>query len=264
MDKTLRELQKVSKLIDEQKKKIQNGDNEPIEEIKNQRKKSDSLMEQLSELKAQEKEMDLKLKILKKREQLANMEKKLEKELEEDRFYQEKPDVEGYIKLREEKWQRDFQELILKLREIEVYEIENQVTEETKEAKENLTKEIKKLIKIKQQTKARNNFNKIKRGMGKFTKGVASFSNEMAKFSNEMSKIGGGVSNSAFNSSDWENFFDDKPTRSPSKRRKTKKTKKTKKRKKSKKRKKTTSGGGNMFGGFDGMKMNNKTMFEGF
>ncbi len=258
MDKSLRELKKVSDLIEEQKKKIQSGDNEPIEEIKNQRQRNDSLMQQLNDLKAQEKEMDLKLKILKKKEALANLERKLDQQFEDDRFYQEKPDAEGYIKLREEKWERDFQELILKLREIEVYEIENAVTDETKEAKENLTKEIKKLIKIKQQTKARNNFNKIKRGMLKFSRGVGSFSNEMAKFSNEMSKIGGGVGNSAFDSNDWQNFFDDKPQRKTTTRKrksKSKSKKKSKKRKKSKRKstKSTSSGSGgigNMFEGF--------------
>jgi len=255
MDKSLEDLKRVAKMLDNQKKiqdgknEIQDGKNEPIEEIKNVRTRKDSLESSLAELMREEKELNLRLKILKKKEDLEKIHEKLELKLEEERFYEEKKDAEGYTQLRDDKWARDFDELILKLKQVEDAEANQTIDVETaNEQKELLTNEIKRLVSIKNKNKAKNRLNKIGRGLKKVTKGIGSFSKEMSKFSNEMGKFGNSVGghgkvggSGGFDSRTWENFFNDKPssTSSPSKPRKRRRTKKAKKGKKGKKRRKS-------------------------
>jgi len=247
MDKSLEDLKRVAKMLDNQKKiqdgknEIQDGKNEPIEEIRNIRTRKDSLESSLAELMREEKELNLRLKILKKKEDLEKIHEKLELKLEEERFYEEKKDAEGYTQLRDDKWARDFDELILKLKQVEDAEANQTIDVETaNEQKELLTNEIKRLVSIKNKNKAKNRLNKIGRGLKKVTKGIGSFSKEMGKFGDSVGgqgKVGG---SGGFDSRTWENFFNDKPssTSSPSKPRKRRRTKRTKKGKKAKKGKK--------------------------
>ncbi len=272
MHKSLIDLERAGKFADEQrKKKIQSGENEPIDEIRQQRTRKDSLEQQMAELVAKEKEMTLRLKILKKQEQLEKVQVRFDQITEEESYYTDKPDQKGYIRLRDEKWQNDFQELIVKLKNIELDEFNGTVDLLTsQEAKANVTKQIKILISIKKKTSTKNTFNKLKRGLQKTFKGIGSFSNEMSKLSNELGKFGNQVGGGQGKQSttDWNSFFSDKPKRSKTtkttKKRKSRKTKKkakksktTKKRKKSKKRSTSTESEpetignmGNMFEGF--------------
>jgi len=167
---------------------------EPIAEIKQQRERKHSLEQQMAELNAQEKELNLRYRILKKKEQLEKVQLRFEQITEEESYYTEKPDKKGYVELREQKWQDDFQELIIKLKNIELDEVNGTVDIKTsQEAKVNVTKQIKKLISIKKKTSTKNTMNKIKRGITKTIKGIGSFSKEMSKFSSEMSKFGNQV-----------------------------------------------------------------------
>ena len=264
MHKSLIDLKNASDMIDEEKKRerTQRGDNDPIPEIKQQRQRNDSLEQQMAELNAQEKELNLRYKILKKKEQLEKIQLKFDQITAEDSFYTDKTDKEGYTQLRSDKWQNDFQELIIKLKNIELDEFEGKIDLQTaQEAKGNVNKQIKKLISIKKKTNTANTMNKLKRGIQKTMKGIGSFSNEMSKFGSEMSKFGNQVGDGGSNNStDWENFFNDKPKRSKptkttkkrkSRKRKSKtKTTKTTKKRKRKSKTKTQKKPSHDFGGF--------------
>jgi len=223
----------------------------------------------MAELQAKEKELNLRYKIIKKKEQLEKIQLRFDQITEEESYYTDKPDKNGYTQLREDKWQNDFQELIVKLKNIELEEFNGTVDlQVSAEAKANVTNQIKKLISIKKKASTRNTMNKLKRGFQKTMKGIGSFTKEMSKFSGEMSKFGNqvGGSDKNYNSTNWENFFSDKPTRTKTtkttkKRKSRKRSKTTKKAKKSKKRKsrkrsKTTKTqepsqeSGSSFGGF--------------
>jgi len=250
MHKSLIDLERAGKFADEQrKKKIQSGENEPIDEIRQQRTRKESLEQQMAELVAKEKEMTLRLKILKKQEQLEKVQVRFDQITEEESYYTDKPDQKGYIRLRDEKWQNDFQELIVKLKNIELDEFNGTVDLQTsQEAKANVTKQIKILISIKKKTSTKNTFNKLKRGLKKTFKGIGSFSNEMSKLSNELGKfgnqVGGGQGGGQQSTTDWDSFFSDKPKRTKTtkttKKRKSRKTKKKAKKPKKRKRSKTT------------------------
>ena len=248
MDRSLEKLKEVSDLIDEMRKKkaTQSGQNEPIDEIKQQRSRKDSLESQMAELDLREKEMKLRLKILKKKEDMVKLEQKLEAESIENRYYTEKPDTKGFIELREQKWEQEFQELISNLQRIEEEQYNGNIDDnEANEAKVNITKQINKLVKIKKQTISKNRMTKLKRGMNKVLKGVSTVSNEVSKISSELGQLGnmsGYDTKSSGNSTDWANFFNDKPSRS------TKSTKKSKKRKSPKS--KATRSSSSMFDGF--------------
>jgi len=267
MHKSLIDLKKAGEMLDEQEKvdKIHRGENDPIPEIKQQRQRKDSLEQQLADLKAKETELNLRYKILKKKEQLEKIQVRFDQITEEESYYTEKPDSKGYTQLRDEKWQNDFQELIVKLKNMELDEFDGTIDLQTsQEAKANVTKQIKTLISIKKKTSTRNTMNKLKRGFQKTMKGIGSFSKEMSKFSGEMSKFGNqvGGSDGGYSSVDYSKFFDDKPQRSTkttkkrksSKKSKSSKKAKTTKKRKSRKKSKTTktqkkSSGG--FGGFE-------------
>jgi len=94
------------------------------------------------------------------------------------------PDKQGYTKLREEKWLRLFDEQVVKLVEIEQAQADGTLTEEeAEEAKEIVTKEIKRLKKIKSSVKAKNRMIKFQRGIKKFFKGTATVTKEIGKIS---------------------------------------------------------------------------------
>lgn len=208
---------------------IEAGKSIPV--IEERRIRTDSLQAKMSDLKKQEAEMRLKLKIMATKEKMAKMQKRLDEQAVEDSFYNDKPDGEGYRRLRNEKWERDFEDLIIRLKDIEDAEANKTITvEEATEAKKIITKEIKQLKSIKSSVKLKNRMNKFRRGMQKFLKGSASFSKEMRKFGDSMSTMGTGES-SGGNASQFENFFTDRKTP-------TTKSKKKSKRKSKKKRKK--------------------------
>lgn len=216
---------------------------EPIEPIQQQRTKTDSLMSHLAKMKQEEQEIDLKLKIIKKQEEIARKQGKLDVIAQENSYLTELPDKEGYTKLREEKWLRQFEELVIKLVEIEQAQSDGTLTEEeAEEAKKTVTKEIKKLKKIKSNLITRNRMNKFQRGIRKFFKGTATVTKEIGKISDGIGKFGDSVGSSGGDmgkATSFENFFSDKPTRTSSpkkKRRKKSKSKKGKGKGKGKKR----------------------------
>ncbi len=270
MHKSLIDLKRASDLIDE-KNKIESeaepldspepiAEGEPIAEIKQGRQRKDSLEQQMADLNAQEKELNLRYKILKKKEQLEKIQLRFEQITEEESFYTEKTDTKGYTQLRDDKWQNDFQELIIKLKNIELDEFEGKVDLQTsQEAKANVTKQIKKLISIKKRTTTKNRLNKLKRGFKSTMKGIGNLSNEIGKVTDDLGKMGGqfGEGKRSKNNTDWDNFFSDTPKKSKStnttkKRKSRKKGKKSKTRKKAKKTKstKTTKKRSGDFGGF--------------
>lgn len=278
MHKSLIDLKNASDKIDEQRRNEAEpldspeplAEGEAISGIKDQRERKHSLEQQMAQLEAKEKEMTLRLKILKKKEQLEKVQVRFDQITEEESYYTDRPDSKGYVRLRDDKWQQDFQELIVKLKNIELDEFNG--TEDlltSQEAKANVTNQIKKLISIKKKCSSRNTMNKIKRGFQKTMKGIGSFSKEMSKFSGEMSKFGNqvGGGQGKRDTTDWESFFSDKPKRSKTtkttKKRKSRKSRKTKKKSKksktTKKRKKSkrsktpkTQESTNGFGSFEG------------
>jgi len=249
--------------------KVKDLKDEVIEPIRQQRTKTDSLMSHLSRMKQEEQELDLKLKIIKKQEEIAKKQGKIDVIAQENSYLSDLPDKEGYIKLREEKWLRQFEEQVVKLVEIEQAQVDGTLTEEeAEEAKETVNKEIKRIKKIKSNVISKNRLNKFQRGIRKFFKGTATVTKEIGKISDGLGKLGGDVgSGSDFGkASSFENYFTDKPRAKTSstkkKRRRKSKSKKTKgkKRRRSRRKSKTTtnetnetpqpsSGIGDFFGG---------------
>ena len=214
MHKSLIDLKEAIKFNDKQKKReAEEEEAEPLDSpeplaegeaisgIKQGRQRKDSLEQQMAELNSQEKELNLRYKILKKKEQIEKVQLRFDLITEEESFYTDRPDEKGYVQLRDEKWQNDFQALIIKLKNIELDEVNGTVDVETsQEAKANVTKQIKKLISIKKKTKSRNIMNKLKRGIKKTVKGIGGLSKEMNKLSGEMSKFGNQVGGRSKNS----------------------------------------------------------------
>jgi len=210
---------------------------QPIEPIQQQRTKKDSLMSHLARMKQEEQELDLKLKIIKKQEDIAKKQGKLDVVEQENAYLSELPDKEGYTKLREEKWLRLFEEQVVKLVEIEQAQADGTLTEEeSEEAKKIVTKEIKRLKKIKSTVITRNRMNKLQRGIRKFFKGTATVTKEIGKISDGVGgSVGGG--GDFGKASSFENYFSDKPTRaSPTKKKRRRKSKSKKGKVKGKKR----------------------------
>jgi len=191
-------------------------DGQPIEPIQQQRTKKDSLMSHLAKMKQEELELDLKLKIIKKQEEIAKKQGKLDVIEQENAYLTELPDKEGYTKLREEKWLRLFEEQVVKLVEIEQAQADGTLKEEeAEEAKKTVTKEIKKLKKIKSNVISRNRMNKFQRGIRKFFKGTATVTKEIGKISDGIGKfgdsVGGGGDMGKAKASSFEDFFSDSP-----------------------------------------------------
>jgi len=243
-------------------------DGQPIEPIQQQRTKKDSLMQHLAKMKQEELELDLKLKIIRKQEEIAKKQGKLDVIEQENSYLTELPDKEGYTKLREEKWLRLFEEQVVKLVEIEQGQADGTLTEEeSEEAKKIVTKEIKKLKKLKSNVISRNRMNKFQRGIRKFFKGTATVTKEIGKISDGIGQfgnsVGGGGDFGKAKASSFEDFFSDKPTRTSSPKKKRRRKSKGKKGKKGKKRRRkskrtqtetetepTEQRSGGAFGGF--------------
>ena len=239
-------------------------DEEPIEPILNLRRRTNSLQGTLSDLKRQEEEMKLKLKIMATKEKMARMQKKIDEQAKEDSFYNDVPDRDGYRRFRNEKWEREFEDLVVRLKEIEDAETAKSISvEDATEAKKIITKEIKHLKSIKSSVNMKNKMNKFRRGMQKVLKGAGSFSKEMGKLGDSMGKMGTGQ-NFGGEGQQFENYFSDSPRgkrSSPTKkRRKSRKSSKSKSKSKKRRRKSTrkttvqetskpSSNGGDWFGG---------------
>ncbi len=207
-------------------------DGQPIEPIQQQRTKKDSLMQHLAKMKQEELELDLKLKIIRKQEEIARKQGKLDVVEQENAYLSELPDKEGYIRLREEKWLRLFEEQVIKLVEIEQAQANGTLTEEeSEEAKKTVTKEIKRLKKIKSNVISRNRMNKFQRGIRKFFKGTATVTKEIGKISDEIGKFGDSVGGGGDmgKASSFEDFFSDKPRRTSSPKKKRRRKSKSKK-----------------------------------
>ncbi len=218
-------------------------DGQPIEPIQQQRTKKDSLMQHLAKMKQEELELDLKLKIIKKQEEIARKQGKLDVVEQENAYLTELPDKEGYTQLREEKWLRLFEEQVVKLVEIEQAQANGTLKEEeAEEAKKTVTKEIKRLKKIKSNVISRNRMNKFQRGIRKFFKGTATVTKEIGKISDGIGKFGDSVGGGGDmgKASSFEDFFSDKPRRTSSPKKKRRRKSKGKKGKKGKKRRRKT------------------------
>jgi len=177
--------------------------------------------------------MKLKLKILATKEKMGKMQEKLDEQALEDSFYNDLPDKEGYRRFRIEKWEREFEELVIRLKQIEDAELDKTITvEEATEAKKVITKEIKRLKSIKSSVDMKNKFNKLRRGIQKTMKGIGSVTNELGKFGDQMGQFGTGQKFGG-EGQQFENFFSDRKT--------TTKTTTTKKRRKSSKKKRKKS-----------------------
>lgn len=203
---------------------------EVIKPIKDLQIKKNSLMIHLARMKQEEQELDLKLKIIKKQEELARKQGKLDEIEQENAYLTDLPDKQGYTKLREEKWLRLFDEQVVKLVDIEQAQADGTLKEEeAEEAKQSVTKEIKRLKKIKSSIKAKNRMIKFQRGIRKFFKGTATVTKEIGKISDGIGKFGDSVGSGGDfgRKTDWENYFVDKPRAKAS-------STKTKRRRKSK------------------------------
>ena len=219
---------------------------EPIEVIGQQRRRENSLQANLAELKRQENEMRLKLKILATKEKMGRMQEKLDEQALEDSFYNDLPDKEGYRRFRTEKWEREFEELVIRLKQIEDAELDETITiEEATEAKKVITKEIKRLKSIKSNVNTKNRFNKLRRGIQKTMKGINSVTKGMGKLGDSMGQ--GQFGQKGGEGQSFENFFSDRKTTTKTKtttkkrRKSSKKSSKTKKKRRKSRRKKTTS-----------------------
>ena len=216
---------------------------EVIKPIKDLQMKKNSLMIHLARMKQEEQELDLKLKIIKKQEELARKQGKLDEIEQENAYLTDLPDKQGYTQLREEKWLRLFDEQVVKLVDIEQAQADGTLTEqEAEEAKEIVTKEIKRLKKLKSSIKAKNRMIKFQRGIRKFFKGTATVTKEIGKISDGIGKFGdrvGGGSDFG-KQTDWENYFVDKPrTKTSSTKTKRRRKSKSKNPKSKKKRRKS-------------------------
>lgn len=242
---------------------------ETIDPIKLNKRRLDSLQQIYAELDKQDKEQTLKLKILKKK---ATIERKkelyqtvMEIQAEQDKYYEEPKNEEGYYVLKEEKWNNEYDELLIQLA---------RATDE--DQRKTFNKQLKKLEGIRSKNKTKNRMNRIIRGINKTSQKIGQITRGVGKFADEIGQMGGQMGNvgqsnrsssrkrtgkkrasgkSEFDSFedffknkpsgkggskgvDWNNFFQDKPKTIAKADRKQRKTKK--KKKKSKKKKRTT------------------------
>jgi len=176
---------------------------ETIDPLKIDKRKLDSLQQIYAQLDKEEKEQNLKLKILKKKESIAKKQEKFDElvaiQKEKDRFYEEPRNAEGYFVLKEEKWNREYDELMIKLAKAE-----------TDDDRKPIQKKLKRLEWIKRKNKQKNTANKIFRGINKTTAKIGTVTQGIGKFADEMSKMGGGqVGGGSKSKTNFENFFSD-------------------------------------------------------
>lgn len=238
---------------------------ETIDPIKLNKRRLDSLQQIYAELDKEDKEQSLKLKILKKRETIDKKKRKyqeyMEIKAEQDKYYEMPKNSEGYFVLKEEKWNDEYDELLLKLA--------NTTDEDTKKA---INKELKRLEGIRSKNKTKNRMNRIVRGINKTSQKIGSVTRGVGKFADELGQMGGqnqskqskrkgggkkidfdnffvdksgGKSKGSGSEIDWDNFFKDKPKKKANgkqtKEKKAKKKKPAKRKKKTAKRKKKTA-----------------------
>jgi hypothetical protein len=190
-----------------------------IDPIEKQRRRLDSLRQIYANLEREEAEENLKIKIIKKKENIANKREKIQQVIDEqkekDKFYEEPQNAEGYWILKE-KWYIEYEDLMVKLA--------NATTDEDRKP---INKELKRLENIQKKNKTKNTMNKITRGInkttrgiGKVTQGIGKFADEIGKVGNELSAVGGksgGKSSGNFSNNSggkefekFGNFFKDK------------------------------------------------------
>lgn len=190
-----------------------------IDPLENERKKLDSLRQIYAKLEKEEAEENLKIRIIKKQESIANKREKMQEMIDEqrerDKFYEEPKNDEGYWVLKEDKWNREYDELMIKLAQTEG--IENQKP---------IQQQLKKLENIKKKNKAKNTMNKITRGINKTTqkiasvsKGIGKFADEIGEMGNQMGAVGSANQRKASGKtqkknefSQFETFFQNKPS----------------------------------------------------
>ena len=244
--------------------------NETIDPIKLNKRRLDSLQQIYAELDKEDKEVNLKLRILKKKETIRRKkeiyQEVMEIQAEQDKYYEEPKNVEGYYVLKEDKWNDEYYEWQIKL-----------ANAKTDEERKQFNKELKKLESIRSKNKTKNRMNRIIRGINKTTEKIGQITRGVGKFADEIGQMGGQMGNvgqsnrssrkrtgkkrasgkSEFDSFedffknkpnekkgkgvDWNNFFQDKPKPIAKADRKQRKTKKKKKKSKKKKRKSTKS-----------------------
>lgn len=227
---------------------------ETIDSLKTERRKLDSLRQIYAELEKEDQEENLKIRILKKKASIQNKREKMQEyndmKAEQDKFYEEPKNAEGYYLLKESKWNTEYDELMIKLARA--------INDEQRKP---IQKDLKRLENIRKKNKAKNTMNKITRGINKGTqmvanasKGIGKFADEIGQMGNSMGAVGSNKQRKASGKTTkknefdgFEDFFKDKGSKrqegidffSPKKATK-KKVTKTKTRKATKKKKKVT------------------------
>lgn len=151
---------------------------EAIEEIAIQRRRKDSLIQNLREIQKEKDEIKMKLKIISGKKEIEELEKKLQKEIEEESYYTD-VNKDGTKTLRTEKYEKDMDDLQAQLKE---------ATEPEKQ--KYLKKKINNLKMIKVQTKVQNTMVKLPKWIAKGGKYINEFSEGMGKMGNELASIG--------------------------------------------------------------------------
>lgn len=156
---------------------------ETIDPIEKKRRRLDSLRQIYAELEREEAEENLKIKIHKKKQSIAQKREKMEEiiseQREKDKFYEEPQNEEGYWVLKEEKWNREYEDLMISLAKAT-----------NDEQRKPIQKELKRLENIKKKNKAKNTMNKITRGINKTTQKIGSVSRGIGKFADEIGQMG--------------------------------------------------------------------------
>jgi hypothetical protein len=156
---------------------------ETIDPIEKKRRRLDSLRQIYAELEREEAEENLKIKIHKKKQSIAQKREKMEEiiaeQREKDKFYEEPQNEEGYWILKEEKWNREYEDLMISLAKAT-----------NDEQRKPIQKELKRLENIKKKNKAKNTMNKITRGINKTTQKIGSVSRGIGKFADEIGQMG--------------------------------------------------------------------------
>lgn len=218
----------------EKQKKILNLKNE-IQKLEGKLQEDDTENLELQELKRQKEELKQMQEQEKLKQEIDQMQQKLAEQQREDSYYTEKPDKDGIVKLRKEKYQQSMKELQieeLRLKSLIIRCVDPRDRGEAKEKLKDVQNKMKQLKMIKTQTTMKNIMVKLPRWINKATSSIGEISKGLGSMGGEM-----GSSNNNTNYYVGDNPFDLNNTQNKT----SNKTKKSKKGKKSKKSKKSRS-----------------------
>ncbi len=210
--KQLAQLETKLKILEENESEL--DPDEVIDPIVYQRQKQEELNQKLAGLQAREREINKILKIANKEEKVQKLEEKLAEMQKEASYFTDKPDKNGYVTLREEKYQARLKELHDQLDHAK-----------TSNEKWNIKMKIFELKMMKTQIKSTNAAIKIGRGVGKVSGWIKQIGDSFSGLS-DMSGFDNKSSSPGFNY-----FGESKTTRTSKKSKKKKKGKKSRKKK---------------------------------